>query len=288
MAWRDKVNNIKTKAVDTGKRAVNKGKIAVDTGKRVLKNKLYNALDTVRSRIGHRTATAEWQVEKKKFNDQKQVIDSQTTPALVRQLAENINANIKQYVNTAGISTDPNTNQYYHGANFHFGVLLQREQEYQELNKSLTAKVKELSGIADISTNLQQLGSVRNDIAKLEKELQAVKQDAETSRTREKTVKNPRIDLSWYQGFGSKVGFTKPLHQISVPILMGFGILLLFLTGLLLKDFFNSPTTDYIAPSESLFSLFTDSRFYAVLSGIALVSIVLGILAYKGYLGKTI
>jgi hypothetical protein len=295
MAWRDKVNNVKTKAVNAGKNAVNAGKNAVNAGKNAvnagknaINKRLFNRNNTTGLTIVQRSATAEWQEEKKTFNDQKQIIDSQTTPSAIRQMAENINANIKQYVNTAGISTDPNSNQYYYGANYHFGILLQREKEYQELNNSLTAKVKELSAAADISSNLQQLGSVRNDIAKLEKELQAVKQDAETSRTREKTVKNPRIDLSWYQGFASKVGFTKPLHQISVPILMGFGILLLFLTGLLLKDFFNSPTTDYVAPSESLFSLFTDSRFYAVLSGITLVSIVLGILAYKGYLGKTI
>lgn len=229
-----------------------------------------------------------WQTQKNSFNSQKEVLDSRTSESAIRSIGGAINSNIKQYINTAGISTDPNQNQYYNQANAQFSSILAYEQQYQNLNNQLTVKIKELSGAADITSRLQQLGSLRNDIAKLEKELEAVKQDANTSRTREETVKNPRVDLSWYQGFGAKVGFTKPLHQISIPILMGFGILLLFLTGLLLKDFFHSPTTDYAAPSESLFSLFTDSRFYAVLGGITLVSIVLGILAYNGYLGKTI
>lgn len=229
-----------------------------------------------------------WQTQKNSLNAQKEILDSRTSETAIRSIANAINSNIKQYVNTAGISTNPNENQYYSQANAQFGTILAYEKQYQYLTNDLTAKVKQLSGAADITSRLQQLGSIRNDIVKLEKELEAVKQDANTSRTREETVKNPRIDLSWYQGFGAKVGFTKPLHQISVPILMGFGILLLFLTGLLLKDFFNSPTTDYVAPSESLFSLFTDSRFYAVLAGITLVSIVLAILAYNGYLGKTI
>ena len=229
-----------------------------------------------------------WQNQKNRFNDQKQILDSKSTETEIRKVGDQINSNIKQYVNTAGISTNPNKNIYYNAANEQFGVIINYETQYQTLNKELTDKVKEFSDQTNITGTLRQLGSLRGDIVKLEKELEVVKQDVNTSRTREETVKNPRVDLSWYQGFGAKVGFVKPLHQISVPILMGGGILLLFLTGLLLKDFFQSPITDYTAPSESLFSFFTDSRFYAVLGGITLVSIVLGILAYNGYLGKTI
>ena len=229
-----------------------------------------------------------WQSQKNDLNTRKVSLDTRTTTTQIRAIGDVINSNIKQYVNTAGISTDPNQNQYYNQANAQFSTILEYERQYQELNNQLTIKIKELAGDSDITSKLQQIGSLRNDIAKLEKELEAVKQDADTSRSREKTVKNPRVDLSWYQGFGAKVGFTKPLHQISVPILMGFGVLLLFLSGLLLQDFFHSPVTDYAAPSEGLFSLFTDSRFYAVLGGITLVTIVLSILAYRGYLGKTI
>lgn len=229
-----------------------------------------------------------WQDQKNDLNARKEQVDNKTSTSEVRSIGNTINSNIRQYVNTAGISTNPNENQYYVQANTYFGTLINYEKIYQQLNNELTSKIKELSGASDLTSKLNELGSLRNDIVKLEKELEAVKQDAETSRTREKTVKNPRIDLSWYQGFGAKVGFTKPLHQISVPILMGFGILLLFLSGLLLQDFFHSPTTEYTVPSEGLFSLFTDSRFYAVMGGITLVSIVLGILSYNGYLGKRI
>jgi len=229
-----------------------------------------------------------WRDQKNELNSSKNLLDDQTTTTRIRSIGDQINSYTKQYVNTAGISTNPNDNENYRMANYYFGSLIDYEKRYQQLNNVITAKVKELAGASDITSRLQQLGSLRNDIAKLEKELDAVKQDAETSRTREDTVKNPRIDLSWYQGFGAKVGFTKPLHQISIPILMGFGILLLFLSGLLLQDFFHSPETEFIVPSEGLFSLFTDSRFYAVMGGITLVSIVLGILAYKGYLGKTV
>ena len=86
--------------------------------------------------------------------------------------------------------------------------------------------------------------------------------------------------------FGTKVGFTKPLHKISVPILIGFGILLLFLSGLLLQEFFIVPSQVQTMDSESIFSFFTDSRFYSLLAGISFVSIVIGILAYTGRLGK--
>ena len=232
-----------------------------------------------------------WQDQKQTINSAKEQIDAATTESRLRQIGSNINSNIKQYVDSAGISTNPTNNPNYNSANEQFGKIIQLESHYQQINKSVLNKIQEFSGSSNISSKLQELGKTRSDMVKLQKELDAVKQDAETSRAREETVKNPRIDLSWYQGFASKIGFTKALHQVSVPILMGFGVLMLFLSGLLLQDFFYVPVSpssiSQLVPSENIFSLFTDSRFYAVLGGITLVSTVLSILAYKGYLGKT-
>jgi hypothetical protein len=177
-------------------------------------------------------------------------------------------------------------------ANAKFQTLVGRQNEYQQLIKDLSKKVQEFAASTDINSKLQDIGTLQNDIAKLEKELDAVKQDANTSRAREAVVENPRIDLSWYQGFSSKIGFTKPLHKISISILVSFGLLLLFMSGLLLKEFFGSwipsASNTQIYDSGDVFSLFSDSRFYAVLAGIAFTTSVVGILAYAGYLGKVL
>ena len=226
-----------------------------------------------------------WADEKKEFyrrNEELQLFNKEA----IRSLGQAINQSIYKYVQTAGISTNPNENTHYVEANKNFLLLTDKQKQFSDLNRDLMKKIKELSNNSNINSKLQTIGSVRNDIVKLEKELKEVKQDADTSRTRESTIKHPRENLSWYQGFGTKVGFTKPLHIISVPILIGFGILLLFLSGLLLQEFFIVPSQVQSIDSDSIFSFFTDSRFYSLLAGISFVSIVIGILAYTGRLGK--
>lgn len=202
--------------------------------------------------------------------------------------ASNIQADLAKYVNTAGISStegeDPNTR----AVNASFGDLIQLEKQYSSLLRQLTTKINSVAQDTNVSQKLNELGQARNSIVQLEKEVTAAKQDADTSRTRQLSIEQPRQEATWYQGFGAKLGFNKPLKQISVPFLIGFGILMLFLSGLLLREFFTP--TEYYSPnvisSESVFSVFSDSRFYAIAAGIAFIGIVLGVLSYTGYLGK--
>jgi len=229
-----------------------------------------------------------WETEKQLLNQRKEYLDKFDTKA-IRSLSQSINQSIKQYVNTAGISSNPNENINYIEANKKFGVLVDKQKEYLQILHELSRKVNQFSKNADINSKLKTLGTLRNDIVKLEKELHSVKQDADTSRTREASIETSKTDISWYQGFAAKVGFTKPLHIMSIPFLAGAGILFLLLSGLLLRDFFTSTTnTVYTVESEGLFSTFSDSRMYSVLAGVGFVFIVLGILAYSGRLGKTI
>jgi hypothetical protein len=129
------------------------------------------------------------------------------------------------------------------------------------------------------------VGSLSNDIRNLESELVKAKEDSSVSTTRKSAVEYPDTKVSWYQGFSSKVGFSKPLHKISITILIGFGILLLILSGLMMKEVFN--TDNVQVDHTELFSVFSDSRLYSVLGAITLVLVVLGILSYNGYLGKS-
>jgi hypothetical protein len=66
--------------------------------------------------------------------------------------------------------------------------------------------------------------------------------------------------------------------------------LFLFLSGLILKDFFAPSVGDYTSVVEpgSIFATFTDARFYSVLAGVAFVTGLLAVLAATGKLGKRI
>ena len=230
-----------------------------------------------------------WDDVKNGLNERKNRLDAATTGNQIEGIKMAINASIKRFADNAGISTDATKNQAQIDANANFNRLIQKDIEYKSLINDLTRSLKGFSNNADIRTRLQTIGTLGNDIRKLELELKNVKQDALTSSTRKEAVDYPDTKVSWYQGFASAVGFSKPLHQFSITILIGFGILLLILSGLMMKEVFGAGQEDYshIVNSDGVYSLIQDSRMYSVLGALTLVFVVLGILSYNGYLGKS-
>jgi hypothetical protein len=227
-----------------------------------------------------------WDDIKRGLNDRKGQLDSSTTPTQIDNIGISINRSIKQFADNAGISKDSTKNQAQIDTNAAFNSLIQKELEYKRLIQDLTRSLKGFSDNSDIKARLNTIGSLNNDIRNLESELTKVREDANISITRKEAVENPDKKVSMYQGFASRVGFTKPLHQISIIILIGFGILLLVLSGLIMKDVFNIENNVYVNQYE-VFSMFSDSRMYGFIGAIVLVIVVLGILAYNGYLGKS-
>ena len=229
-----------------------------------------------------------WDTEKQRLLEQFNRLNQETSEASIRNIAAQINTAISSYTQTAGINPGTGTNVYYEQANNNFSTILEKEKQYSGLIRELTQSINRMSQDANLPQMLQQIGDAGTQIATLEKELQIAKQDADTSRARQVEVEKPRQNLSWYQGFAGRIGFTKPLHIVSVPVLIGFGVFLLFLSGLLLREFFAPATSGFVPDSYSsgsIFEFFTDSRFYAVLAGLVFVSIVLGILSWRGYFG---
>jgi hypothetical protein len=235
-----------------------------------------------------------WSGQKADFLETKGKLDEQTTDSAVNKIVNDMNTAIMRYTNTAGISQNPNENPDYTLANKNYVQLQSLQKEYSQLTKTLSTLLRTMTNTNDIASKLKTAGELRNDIIKLEKELINVKQDADTSKTRQSTIETTQQNISWYQGFAGYIGFTRPLYQISIPFLIGFGIFLLFLSGLILKEFFlpiASSNSQYMNSSDtegSIFSLFTDSRFFAALGGLTLVVVVLVILSLTGRLGKNI
>jgi hypothetical protein len=232
-----------------------------------------------------------WQEQKKIFEQRKATLDALTSDANIDSLVDQLNTNIKEFSNRAGVSPSaPGVNQYQQAAESSFVKLAEYQSEYNLLNKDIAAYIQGQTASTDIQAKLKEIGTLQDDIAKAEKSLQDAKVDAETSKTRQSTVQHPERDLSWYQGFSGMIGFTKPLKLTSIPFLIGFGILFLFFSGLILKDFF-APSAGYasdLGGYSSTFSIFTDARFYSVLAGITFVGVLIGLLAWRGYLGKRI
>jgi hypothetical protein len=229
---------------------------------------------------------------KRTYTQQKDAIFQRTTDAKIAERVGTLNRAISLFVNSAGISSNPANDPNYTAAQKAFTDLANDEKEHARLNQTVSRAVKNLTTSGDIQAKLQQVGQLREEITSLEKELQHAKQDLDTSKTRQHEIEKPRQDISFYQGVSGWLGFTKPLQLRSIPFLVGFGLLLLFMSGLMMKEFFKPVAggvweTGYGA-TEGVGAFFTDSRFYAVLAGISFVGAVLAILAYSGTLGKNV
>jgi hypothetical protein len=232
-----------------------------------------------------------WDEIKKQDESQRNTLNANTRRDVIEEKINSLNSYIGRYINRAGISPDPNHDNdpdYINAININNDIEI-LQKNYVTLNNNLINEIKNMSASSDIQNKLEIIAKLQQDIQKLQKELEYAKQDSDIAKTRQETVETPRTNLSFYQGFSGMIGFTKPLYHITIPILIGAGLLFLYLSGLLMNEFF-IPNSEQIQmePDGGIFSVFTDSRFIAVIGGMTLVSVVLIILSMRGYLGKSL
>lgn len=232
-----------------------------------------------------------WQEQKKIFLERIENLESRYSEKRINNLINEANTNLSQYISKAGMTTGTNSTDPGLIARNTFADLQIGIEQYTNLNKDITAAIYSLTNSGDVSFKLQQEGSIQQEIPKLEKRLKEVRQDLETARTRQAQTQESPKHTSLYQGFSGKIGFTKPLKRSSIPFLIGFGILLLFLSSLLLKEFFISPSGYAEAlpaySSEGIMTVFTDKRFLSFIGGVIFVVIATTVLVLMNYFGKT-
>jgi hypothetical protein len=229
---------------------------------------------------------SDWDNVKSTHSQRKAELDSKANPSALEQKISRMNAAIFRYTQTAGISQNPNNNTDYEEASNTFKELSELQKGYIDLNKKLLKNVRELSDNSDTRNKLQDVGKLKNDINQLEKELQTTKKEAETASARQYGIQKTDEKVSYYQGFSAMIGFVKPLHPFSVPFLIAFGLIFLFFSALLLREMFTPVSGGDL--TEDIFSLFTDARFYAVMTGVGLIAVVILVLGFYGKLGKNL
>jgi hypothetical protein len=248
-----------------------------------------------------------WPQAERSFNQRKTLLDNSWTDRKIDEAVDSMNRNIAATVRTAGVGLESNNN--YTQARTVFNSLVQGQTQYSQLNSDMTKMINTMTSAGDVRNKLTQVGRLRESNNRLEEELKQVKREADTSKTRQDTVEHPRQQVTWYEGFGASIGFTRPLRLSSIPFLIAFGLLLLFMSGLLLREFFTptvgSANAFYTTTNEgllgkfkglfgegletgALFALFSSARFYNVLAGIALVGVFVLVLSLSGVFGTTL
>jgi hypothetical protein len=143
----------------------------------------------------------------------------------------------------------------------------------------------------DLNSKLVEIGRLQGIIESKKKQLRDSEQDLGTAQTRQEITAKPITKTSYYESISGRLGFTKPIHTLSVSIMIGAGLFFVLCSALLLKEFVFKSTMQNISYNSTQVNsatgfFFSDPRFYAVMSGFVFVGIVISGLAYFGYLGK--
>jgi hypothetical protein len=201
-----------------------------------------------------------------------------------------LNSNMKKYVRVAGIGAEAGA--AYTEAQKAYDSLVSGLKENTKLNNCLANFVRASVNDENLNNKLTNIGKLNKEITNLQKNIENAKHDLEVSRTRQKNIQESEKETTLYQGFSGKIGFLRPLKKSSVPILIALGIVMVLFTALLLKEFF-TPTVGFAESvpyfnTSGIGSLFTNERFYSASAGFISTVIIVGVLAYYGYLGTSI
>jgi hypothetical protein len=208
--------------------------------------------------------------------------------SVITNSIESIKSDMSQIIKGAGIGTQTQ----YNNSQIKFTQLVEGLQKYSELNKCLSQYINGIVNDSSVDNKILEVGKLDDSIKTLQNNLETAKHDLEVSRTRQKNIQESEKETTLYQGFSGKIGFIRPLKKSSVPILIALGITMVLFTALLLKEFF-APTAGFANSlsgynTSGVGSLFTNERFYSASAGFISTVIVVGILAYYGYLGTSI
>jgi hypothetical protein len=154
--------------------------------------------------------------------------------------------------------------------------VMDKYRAYKNINLELS-KVIHNSTPPDLGQRLSQIGSDQQKIAHLKKEIRQAKTDLQTAQERDQQIKLDPPQVSEYQGVSKYFGIVKPLHFVSVALLLGSALFIFIVTALLVKDNFLTgvviSTSGLGSPTLST-NFVKDPRVWATLFGASLVVIL--------------
>jgi hypothetical protein len=141
----------------------------------------------------------------------------------------------------------------------------------QQLTKDMTASLASYNGTNSDETNdVARINTVKDNILTAQSNLTQSQIDLDISTSRQDSITTSTKDHSYVQGLSGNLGFTRPIKPTSVALLIGIGFFILFVTGLILKDFF-------MLSADIAAEYFSLSEISSYLSASTSRSIILGI-----------
>lgn len=153
--------------------------------------------------------------------------------------------------------------------------------EFNDLNVEISTTLDCLNEKNDsISSINTQNALMRSDIASKKKELLTREDDIKIAKDRALLVRNPELSTSYYDGWFS---LNRPMHKISVPIIIGFSVFFMSLSLFMILSLLNVNTVFTVLVSKPSRYYSQQSLFggpFMIMSIIAVVLLILTIYAF--------
>jgi hypothetical protein len=213
-------------------------------------------------------------------------------------------ANVKIYIKQGGINptTSDSSSGEYNAAKLSFEYIMKYIQCYeilaQRLSELLNAKLSSQSS----ATNSNTIATLQTTVTNLTNDIKSQQVDLDIAQSRQQSLTNLDGKVSYYQGFAAKLGFVRPFKQLTIPILLTFGILSLFLSAIVLREYFqggainealNELKTTLLSSELSFISssngesMFSNIKPYGLAIGASLAIALIAGLTIYGILGKS-
>ena len=212
--------------------------------------------------------------------------------------------NVKTYIKQGGINptTSDSASSEYTTAKLSFEYIMKYIQCYELLTQRLSELLNSTLSSQSSATNSNNIATLQTTVTNLTNDIKSQQVDLDIAQSRQQSVTNLDGNVSYYQGFAANLGFVRPFKQFTIPILLAFGILSLFLSAIVLREYFQGtslseavnelktslmPGESYFASSSNGESIVSSIKPYGVAIGasIAIAGIV-GLTMY-GILGKS-
>ncbi len=242
----------------------------------------------------NRRMGSQWQTQKQDFQNRMNQLTSTVTDAWIDQKIAAMNAAMKNFLNRGGVSNANNgADNDYATIQATHNELLTKLTEMQNLSKEISTKVSGSLDATNLKSKYATMSEKKDSLQQLRKEVEHEKNIAEASESRQKNLEKPRSEVSFYQGFTRSVFYPKPLRVTSLPFLIGGGLILIFLSFLLLREFFqptsvNTPENSYgmMNSVAAAGSFFQGPYFLRFMAGFLFATMFVVALAWFGVFGK--
>ena len=212
--------------------------------------------------------------------------------------------NVKSYIKQGGINptTSDAASGEYNTAKRSFEYIMKYIECYELLARRLSELLNSSLSSQSSATNSNNIASLQTTVTNLTNDIKSQQIDLDIAQSRQQSVTNLDGNVSYYQGFAAKLGFVRPFKRFTIPILLTFGILFLFLSAIVLREYFQADAIIEavnelkltLLSSESSFatssdgeSIFSSIKPRGLAIGASLAIVIIAGLTMYGILGKS-